>query len=69
MATDDFVDLVMSLAKQQMNIVEYREDEIIYIIKVIKETITLTDSVIVTKTAHPVKYDQTIAIYDRCTYA
>jgi len=68
MATDDIIDLVMSLAKQQMNIVEYREDELIYIIKIIKETITLTDSVTVIKAAHPVKYDEVIAIYDRCTY-
>jgi len=70
MATDDFVDLVMSMARQQMNTFEYREDEIIHILKVVSETLTLVESdpISITLNDHPVKYDDTIAIYDRCTY-
>ncbi len=67
---EDIIELLLKVAKQQMNITDKREDELIHIVKLLKETTTTTEtSLLVTKEDHPVKYDEPHAIYDRVTYA
>ena len=69
MREQDIIELVLATAKQQMNIVDKRDDEIVHILKSVSETTTTTDALSITKYAHPVKYDEAHAIYDRCSYA
>ena len=50
------VDLVLSLARQQ-NKVDITDDELIHILKIINEGVSITDAITsITKTAHPVKW-------------
>ena len=67
MREQDIIELVLTTAKQQMNIVDKRDDEIIHILKSVTETITMTDtSTSIFKEAHPVKWDE--PLWNRATW-
>ena len=69
MRDNDIVELILLTAKNQMNIADRREDEVLNVLLVLSEISTNTDSAMTThKNAHPVTYDQAEAIYDQCSY-
>jgi len=62
-------DLLNTLIRSHHRI-KLRTDEVVDVLIILDETITLQEtSMVLTKSGHPVKYDQAEAIYDRCTYA
>lgn len=64
--TDDIIDLVLFLARKQGE-GELRDDELIHKLHLHAEIITLTEtSTVVTKTAHPVLWDE--FVWDRATW-
>ncbi len=67
MRDEDIVDLILNIAKQQMNIIDKRDDEIIHILFSVNETITITDtSTQIIFESHPVKWDQ--PVWNRFTW-
>ena len=67
MRDEDIVDLILNTAKQQTNIVDKRDDEIIHILKSTNEIITITDTITgIGFESHPVIWDQ--PVWNRFTW-
>jgi len=56
---DDAIDLILYLARQQINTVEYREDEVVHILSQLNENITITDVISsIELGTHPTKWNE-----------
>jgi len=65
---EDLISLILAIVKQQQNVVNVRDDELVDKLKIVSESVTLSESLTIKKNTHPVKYDDPEAIYDRCSY-
>lgn len=60
-------DLLNSLIKSNKRI-KLRSDETVDVLKITEESLEINETTTTELNKHPVKYDEVIAIYDRCTY-
>ncbi len=59
MRNQDLIDLLLKVTREQQNKIDVRDDELVDKLKLVNETVSLSDSIIsITKTAHPVKWGE-----------
>jgi hypothetical protein len=54
--SNDIVDLILNLAKQQTNTMEMRDDELVHILKKNNEELIISDTITTSKNSHPSQY-------------